>query len=304
MIKHLPEHPETQTYRNLLDNNKLLPSIIDNGFGHSDIHVNQSDSDIMQRILTECNNASIFQTPDEMSFYIEESLYTMMNEILHWKDTAHQHNTQHFIVPFDEEDIVGHGFSQDTRTKMITEYTTNTITIVLQRCNTNQFGFDILTAYPTINSEAEHRIPTNRDLTPVIQQTDAYQKASPMQKAYYEYISNPKNKWNIYGSFNSNTVDDMIQLKAQDEQKRTHQVRIRYRGLDYKMDNKPMRIEMLKQDVPSLYRTIQDLESRIHELKQTSVQEPISARRYEQALNRLHPPHSDTSKCQDEPDIT
>lgn len=180
-------HEKANRYRNDLDKGLLMKSV--GYFSHADIHMNVSDKNLMERLLTDVTENSTFETPEIADEYIHESMFSKMDNIVEWLDNASFGERKAFDACFGDETL-GHGFVMNRNNRTIREYTTNTVRMVLKHDRTNQYGFSLVTAYPCMMTSDVQ--PTNRDLTPVIQQTDVYKNASPVKKAYLEYRGDPK----------------------------------------------------------------------------------------------------------------
>lgn len=162
--------------------------------GHADIHVQQSDIDSMERLLSrDTSDSSTFPDADIADYCINETLYQNANQIETWLANNANTELQPLHANFDPElsdaACTGHGFAMDKSTKTIKEYEAHDATVILRKDRTNGYGFTMVTAYPNITTD--EAVPTGRDIRDIVRQTPTYQKASPLGKTHLEHRCNP-----------------------------------------------------------------------------------------------------------------
>lgn len=168
--------------------------------GHADIHVEQSDVDSMERLLShDTFDSSTFIDTDIADYCINETLYANANQIETWIANYAETGLQPLHANFDpdvtEIPNIGHGFATDKTNRTIKEYNAQDATIILRKDRTNGYGFTMVTAYPNITTE--DATPTGRDLRPIVRDTPTYQKSSPLGKAYLEHRCDPASDFDI-----------------------------------------------------------------------------------------------------------
>jgi len=295
-----PEHPQTRAYQDRLDNGDLIKQITI--ISHADRHAKASDLQLLERIFDQKPNSSTFESCAKADELIVEAMYNQMNNILEWRDRpdVENHENQAFVVDFDEK--TGRGFVKTMENNTIKEYTTNELCIVLKKNNENKnTGFDLLTAYPDVRSPSI--MPTNRDLQPLVKQTQVYKTSSPVKKAYHLYQTDPRNTALVTYKQGAYPDDDMLQLNIDTNNPNTkHIVRIKTDGCKLKTKdeigfmqtrytqiqdelrpskngcpnlninlNNPTMKKLLTQDYPEAFTTIAKIQKNMANLKQDQI---------------------------------
>lgn len=177
-------------------NKRTFLSKITCSYNHIDIHSDKSKAETLDRVLSGNKSAnSAFYSEDDMRMYIEDNLLYSARNIAKWLESAGYHEKKQFLVecPRDYyEHPVGTGYMRDKKNNSIREYTSDTVCVVLQQETNSRYGFNVITAYPDM-VHTTAIFPTNEDLTNIIKQTQTYKSASPVKKAYIEYITDTKN---------------------------------------------------------------------------------------------------------------
>ena len=155
---------------------------------HFHKHEHVTDVESMNRMLCEVPANSAFYPNQNIEFLLEEAMFYKAQDIAEWLDTAEPREKKAFQVVFDPEDydgMIGKGFVNDQKSNLIKEYESDTLNLVLQQDSYSSLGFSIVTAYPSLDSPTVK--PTMRNLKNVTMQTDMYQSADPVKKAYMLY---------------------------------------------------------------------------------------------------------------------
>lgn len=179
---------------------------------HANIHIAQSDLDLMKRLLGEqkdikqTNANSTFPTKEEAQETILDALYSNMTQIVRWYDMADNGEKQEFYMSYKTD--VGTGFKIDKSTNKINEYTTPGITFVLQRDFYSPHGLNLITAYPDLDRTDIQS--THRDLTEIMKQTETYQNANPVKKAYLTHVTDTTNNNLITYKKGNTEMPDML----------------------------------------------------------------------------------------------
>lgn len=180
-------------------------------------------------MFEDIKNNSTFENKEIADDYIHESLYNSIPEIIKWINDVNTENneTKEFKSRFDDDEITGKGFVFDNKNKTIKEYTTNYTGIVIRKNNNNHLtGFDLVTAYPCM-TEIDIQ-PTSRDLKPIVKETEIYDNASPIKKAYMLYQTDPESKKLVTYNKGNYENDDMLQMNIDSKTPNiTHIIRIK-----------------------------------------------------------------------------
>lgn len=178
-------------------NMERLQKAIDNGYAvaqatsaktHFQKHENVTDVASMNRMLREVPANSAFYPNQNIEFLLEEAMFYKAQDIAEWLDNAESKEKKAFQVVFDPDDydgMIGKGFVNDPKSNLIKEYESDTLNLVLQQDRYSSLGFSIVTAYPSLDSPTVK--PTMRNLKDITMQTDMYQAADPVKKAYMLY---------------------------------------------------------------------------------------------------------------------
>lgn len=151
-------------------------------------HTRKSDKELIERMIKNANEdgvvpkaSSVFLDKNSALNYIRRALRANAANIMQWKDDNTR--TYAFKVSFRDE-TVGTGFMPD-----LSERTTNTIRVVLERDRNTTNGMHVLTAYPDLRAEGAKE--TGRNGYDILKETDVYKNASVMFKVYSENMSMP-----------------------------------------------------------------------------------------------------------------
>lgn len=173
---------------------------ITNEHSHVRQHVNCTTVDCISRIFNEDkDNISKFTSADAVLDEIEGALMLHADGIILWLDDAKDDKLviDEMFLRDDDEKPLGHLYHRDQKSEYLTEYNTDAYRIILERDPAMKHGFAVITAYPIIADHYANMTPTNRDLTPFVQQTDAYKRATPIKQTYMEFCANP-NRPNLF----------------------------------------------------------------------------------------------------------
>ena len=183
--------------------------------GHAQIHspanyssMEAADIDAMETILNPNSTkriSGVFET-DDLQLIAAANVIgaNAKNTILNLDSVSEGQNvvmSYENIMPDDSK--IGHGFIYHNGT--IREFESNCATVILKKNSLNDNAFNVQTVFAGVPGGPDTQIPhlkiTDKDCTPIVKQTDYYKNASPVEKAYLEYISNPKNTKNGYLPF-------------------------------------------------------------------------------------------------------
>lgn len=171
---------------------------------HIALH-NEPEKNALDRILkNETDASSVFNTNNKETIdkLIKATILVNIDEITNWiNDKNDTSKTKHITYEInknikndDDMQTIGHGFVKEKPSGFIKEYSTNKVRVVLKKDKNTDLGFFILTSYPDILEKSEDLIPTMRNVSKLVKETDSYKKSKNIvKKAYYEYITNPKN---------------------------------------------------------------------------------------------------------------
>lgn len=186
------------------------PSFINDIFGigsHSKKHDDVPIQDVLNRFLTsEIKANSKFTNVNGTDFLIEEALFMKEKVIDEWLyETKKPTLTVHVVLPSEEYDgYIGKGYKKDVKGH-IAEYETDTITCSLRRSYKSKYGFYLTTAYPDITVKTA--VKTNRDITKILETTNAYQDASSVKKAYMKWqVNDASLEFNVWYGQNRNVM--------------------------------------------------------------------------------------------------
>lgn len=164
---------------------------------HAEIHEDKDAAYALNRLFTEdINSSSTFESKEQAEDLISETISYKKNEINNWLyDSNEPTHIIHLKFPKEDyESYVGKGFRKHK--DKIMEYVTENICCVLKRDYDRPYGFTLTTAYPDLMSDTA--IPTHKDISEILKQTEEYQKSSPVKKAYMQYqISRSDDKLSV-----------------------------------------------------------------------------------------------------------
>lgn len=159
-------------------------------------HVNVPTANHIDRILdTEAKKPTLNSTSFESEQKAQELIRKCirndnnLNQMVDWLMSDDKYELS---LRLDTKEVLGEtagtGVSVDPRTKKITEYEANEMVVRIAKNPDAEDGFVLVTAFPQITKDAT---PTMRDITPDMQQTNAYAKGNPLDKTFYDIVSNP-----------------------------------------------------------------------------------------------------------------
>lgn len=130
---------------------------------------------------------------------IGEAMLYYEKDIMQWLSdrTIENHKRYENAMPVERDDYfgdIGAVFVKEKHTEKIKEYEPNSIRFILERDDSFQIGFTLITAYPEINQKFNKSPEIIRDLTSITKQTETYKKASHKLKAALLWRANPENK--------------------------------------------------------------------------------------------------------------
>ena len=226
-------------FRASLDAGVMLDTVA--YFGHHNIHSGTSDTDLMNRLLTDVAENSAFDDETTADSLIEEAMYARMDDIVAWVESA-EFGERHTIDANFDGEAIGHGFVMNRENQTIREYTTDMLRLVLKQDNTNQYGFSLLTAYPSMMTPDIQ--PTGRDLTDIMHQTETYQKASPVKRAYLNYRVKPDSQIRVTYKAGHEPSDDCLSITVPTNNPDIkHKIRIKEAGASIATFNNGEKIE-------------------------------------------------------------
>ena len=204
--------PETQRlaakYREKSENNTLYPEISE--LGHAAKHIGQTDVEVMNAMLL--RNLDItkpdpkvwngFQSEATAAFDNNEALYNIADEIAAWRCEEHAVESRQrldvtvdlitdpddFTDSYYDEILAGSAFYQTDDDIGLTRNTR--LYMVFDPIPGLSDEFRLVTSYPDTDLSIAPK--TQADLTQVLLQTEVYQKASPVQKTFWEYKASLK----------------------------------------------------------------------------------------------------------------
>lgn len=199
---------------------------------HIDRHSKTTDVQSLERLFTDVPSSSIFTDQETANMFIEDTLTFHDRSIQNWLDTARHGETWAIRQDFRDEgydETVGRGVVLNKNTHLIKEYNTDAIRVVLQKDNTMPLGCTLITAYPDM--ENPHIVPTERNLNAITKQTETYQKADPVGKAYLLYRTHPKNKASVSYIHSDEPTDSAMILHVETQNPNTyHEIKIKESG--------------------------------------------------------------------------
>ena len=199
---------------------------------HVEKHVIEDETVILNRILSKNGYAdrsnrmheleerkainSGFLSIDGAHHAIEECMMSQSYEIAKWVYGADEREKMAFSVCLPKEqgyDTVGYLYSIDKKDNTIDEYETQGVRVVLQKDVNYPLGFTVITAYPEY-ADGKHTEKTNRDLHTIVKQTDAYQHASNVAKAYMLYQTGQSKPYlaTFKAGYHENVADDVMSI--------------------------------------------------------------------------------------------
>lgn len=164
---------------------------------HIENHIGNRKVDNLNRIFTDKPADSTFANADQVPELVLDACLYNAEEIENWQKNACPYETKAFTHTFDKEDYgpVGTGILFDKYSNLIKEYETDTIRVILRKDTATPMGFSVHTAYPDMISVKVE--PTGHRLDLTAKETNTYQNADDLGKAYLSYRTNPNSKVNI-----------------------------------------------------------------------------------------------------------
>jgi hypothetical protein len=210
----------------IYDDHKLYETVTSNDAWHGTDHSSVTDLENLDNVLSRRKNASSRfefdatnkeEFDEQLKFNIEDAIQDALPDIIRWRFDPEAPKRCKITTVLSADDRVGSGFEFDAATKTVAKRETNAISVVLQKCNTNPYGFDAITAYPELqpgilasrkgdnqivdrtNEEGHrmrsviHNIPdiTKQKFhfdTDLLYQTPTYQESSPRKKERLEEV--------------------------------------------------------------------------------------------------------------------
>lgn len=188
---------KTKQIQQAINNNTILDKT-QSAKTHVSKHTNLTNVKSMERMLQEVPANTAFYPEQDVNFLLEEAMFYKAQEIAEWLEYATPHEKKAFQVIFDPEDyngMIGKGFMNNHKTNLIKEYESDTLNLVLQKDNYADLGFSLVTAYPSLDSPTIK--PTMRNLKEVTTQTDMYQSADAVKKAYLLYRTSYQSQFSV-----------------------------------------------------------------------------------------------------------
>lgn len=134
---------------------------------------NNSDITLINRTIDKMENtkdASVFDIPKEE--IIENTIMDFIPAITIWLTNE---SNETLTINIKQDETIGHGITY--RNEKLEEYTTQNLTVVLEKDDNSPIGFLCKTAYPDITPYTKNKTPTNRNLIPDLIQTRTFKNA-------------------------------------------------------------------------------------------------------------------------------
>lgn len=201
---------------------------------HIDKHLNKTDVQMINRVFEETHADTVFENRENAEYFIKEALFMHAPSIIDWQENADNYEPLKLDTKFSKDmydEKIGRGFLMDEKTNIIREYETEMLRIVLKKQEGTPLGFTLTTAYPNIYA-TDSITSTNRDLTPIMQQTAKYEEADVIGKAYLNYISNPKHTKKASYKQGIDENDSLMTIQIPVKNSNTcHHIRIKINGV-------------------------------------------------------------------------
>lgn len=135
-------------------------------------------------------SSTSFESEEAMNEQIRQCVreHGNLNKLVSWFASDSQEELTLVYRNPKKAPNAGSGLSFDHKTHKIAEYTTKTMILRLAKdCNFSD-NFCIVTAFPWIRDDSE---PTRRDILEAVQQTQMYQDADSIGRAFYDMACHP-----------------------------------------------------------------------------------------------------------------
>ena len=186
-------------------------------YSHFDTQHNaKSDSELINRLIEKGHSVSSFANEHDMKSCIEDAVVNNFGLIMQNLDKLHEYDKLALRFDYDDElyedvDFGTHqkGFIRN-RDGNIMEMDTPSVCAVIQKDSKSEYGFSVLTAYPDMESDLS--VPTGRDINDLVKSSQAYQKATPLKKAYLDHACDLNTKFALRYTENMGTNPEVITM--------------------------------------------------------------------------------------------
>lgn len=214
----MPNHFLINLYQDAQTDN-FLKYIEQNNKHPQETHVGLSDAELLDRGLFNHISVGTFDTVDDYKKCLLESIKLKEQEIQKFLYQAQNRDihTCHIVLDKNYYPFKAHNrcFYLNNKTNKISEVTTNTYTLVLRKNDNADYGFNLVTFYPTANTkyiqakniQVEN---TNKDLNPILIKTRAYHRANLLEKTALKAKIDPNINSQIRYTHNDQTYSHVI----------------------------------------------------------------------------------------------